>query len=134
MLNVDDLNIRKKYNEILKKLYKNNVDSCDLIGVITFFIYSKQIFPKNKEICEFIQDVFECSYPQYVIRSRTLIVAKITRYIYIMEERDLLNIMQKLTDALQKLVNNLNADEGVIYKVNRKRNENNKMNTWLKGL
>ncbi|MDU4960220.1 MAG: hypothetical protein E6X17_06115 [Sporomusaceae bacterium] len=127
MINIDEINDKQKYIEIIKKLNMSRVDLCILMGVISFLIYSKDIFPRNLNVAEFIEDNFKISYPKYVIRSRTLIVAKITRHLYFSDE-------SVIVDVLPKLINYFHIENAAFQKTGRKRNENDKLNTWLEGL
>ena len=67
-------------------LYRNelknkNVPKYKIIGIVTELIYSKVIFNKNKEIFNFIKDVFGIELKDYILKSRTMIVAKVSRVI-----------------------------------------------------
>lgn len=59
-----------------KQVYKYK-----LIGIIAELIFSKKIFPKNKDIIIFLNDVFDITYKDYIIKSRTTIVAKVSKKI-----------------------------------------------------
>lgn len=59
-----------------KQVYKYKV-----IGIIAELIFSKNIFPKNKDIVLFLNDVFNITYKDYIIKSRTTIVAKVSKKI-----------------------------------------------------
>ena len=72
------------YNSLI--LYRNElknriIPKYKLIGIITELIYSKDIFAKNKDISNFVKDIFDIELKDYVVKSRTMIVAKISKKI-----------------------------------------------------
>lgn len=74
-------------------LYRNelknrSVPKYKLIGIVSGLILSKDIFLKNAEVEEFILDVFELHFKLYVFRSRSLITARLAKYIYSSEQDD----------------------------------------------
>lgn len=115
------------YKIIIKKLNNDNLDNIELIGIICFIIYSKEIFPKNKDISEFLKDIFGEVYPEYLMKSRPLIVARLSNKLKTMEKETVLNIHKKLIKYF-----GIKSDN--FLKVNKKKNANDKMETWLKGL
>lgn len=67
-------------------LYRNelknkSIYSYKLIGILIELIYSREIFPQNSNIGDFLLDVFNIQYKKYVMRSRTIIVSRICRFI-----------------------------------------------------
>lgn len=120
-------NERIDHNLINKKL-NNKVDNIDFSGIVSYMIFSQQIFPKNKDISIFLRETFEISYLDYVMRSRCLIVARITRQIMNLSENEL----QKAKEQTLKFIST-----GVVQankKPSSKRNANDKLEVWLKGL
>lgn len=83
------------YNNLL--LYRNelkikSIPRYKILGIITELLYSKKIFLRNSDINDFLREVFAIEYKSYVIKSRTLIVAKTCRYI---EEIESVSVFQK---------------------------------------
>lgn len=113
--------------KIVKKLNKQYLDKSDLIGIICFMLYSKDIFHKNRDIVPFLKEVFSISYLQYIINSRTLIVARITKYIYGMNDDEFLNIQNKILKYFK-------IEEEPLKSKNKKKNANEKLEIWLKRL
>lgn len=114
----------------LSKLTKNNVDYIDIIGLNVAILYSKELFKRNSDISEFLNEVYNINFLPYVMRSRTLIVARITRELN-NKTPDELNQIRK------KLVKFLNPESDVFTKSktkNSKQNSNEKLKKWLEGL
>lgn len=81
------------YNNLL--LYRNelkikSIPKYKIIGIVTELLFSKKIFSHNSEIANFIKEVFLIEYKSYILKSRTLIVAKTCRSIESMENYVLL--------------------------------------------
>lgn len=125
MSNEYDKKLDSIYNR-LDNLNKNGRDKVDIIALLAIIIYEKDIFKKNKDIKEFIQKVFNITYLDYVISSRTMIFSRISRDVYAMEEskiREITAILMKYFDS--------NIEKN---KSKKKKNENDKLDTWLKRL
>lgn len=120
---VNPLNIE----EILLKLNSSQLEHSEFIGIISCVIYSKDIFPSNKAIAPFLKDVFNIEYLQYVLNSRTLISARITRTLLTLSEQELDN---KRVEALKYF----SSFENPKKNSNKRKNANDKLSVWLKGL
>lgn len=134
----------KKYLDLVKRIEKTKLDVVDTIGIATVLILSKDFFLKNSDIDRFIQQVFNIKYSNYIFNSRTLIVGRINRDIYCMDEDEI----RKLNKAIVSYVDNMlkevavnQREDGSLKKENtlknrpnKKKNENEKLKVWLKGL
>lgn len=60
-----------------------------LYSIITVILLSKEVFKKNIDIVPFI-DSLNLNYKEYIFKSRTLLVARVIRYIEKAEHEDLL--------------------------------------------
>lgn len=81
-----------KYNQInniLKKLKSKKVDKETLIGFIVTILLDKNIFSTNHEVNKFIWLSLKIVMPQYAIRSRTLMIAKVCKHLISMPETDI---------------------------------------------
>lgn len=122
----------KTLNNILNDLRnpKKQLDISYTIGTVTLLIYSKEVFKNNKDIVPFLEKVFNISYLPYVIKSRTLICAKIGRELHIMDKNDIKHINSNLLNYFQlDTFNNKLSPE----KKKQHKNANDKLDTWLKG-
>lgn len=138
------INRHTEYLRMLKKIQEPKTDIVDIIGVVSVFILSKDVFLKNKDVEEFIQRVFNLKYATYVTKSRTLMVAKISRNLYYMDENEITSLNRRLDAYLEEVLENIDLDEqksseiindsAMKKKSARKKNENEKLKVWLKGL
>lgn len=102
-------------------LYRNelkikNIPKYKILGIITELIFSTEIFSRNLEIKEFLKDVLSTEYKDYVMKSRTLIVAKICRQITSVENCS--DAQKKLYKFVCNKIDQLYSDE----EVNKKKN------------
>lgn len=123
----------KNINSILSD-FKTNKEKTDLaytIGVVTLIVYSKEAFKKNKDIEPFLEKVFNKSFLPYVFRSRTIICAKLGRELTKLNESDLKSVNINLLNYFE--INKKNNAHGKTQEQKKKRNANDKLDTWLKG-
>lgn len=122
----------KTLNSLLNDLKdpKKQSDIGYTIGTVTLLIYSKEVFTNNKDIVPFLKEVFNISYLPYIIKSRTLICAKLGRELYIMDKKEIKTINSNLLNYFEiNSKNNPLSPE----KKKQKKNSNDKLDTWLKG-
>ena len=120
------------------KLYlrKNDVSKVELMGVMGIIIISKDVIKRNTDVGEFIEYVMKIKFPEYVIKSRTLMSARINRILINIEDNsEIRKISRNILDYLDNIENEnkSNEPENNIKKV-KKENENDKLKKWLKGL
>ncbi|KQC86048.1 hypothetical protein [Butyribacter intestini] len=123
----DDVKLIQLYNK------KNNCDIIEMIGMIVILIISKNIFKKNSDVAEFIETVIGINFPGYVIKSRTLMAARASKIVFALDDNEIRQLKIKINAYLSKLINQKD-DEKVVLSKNRKKNENDKLEKWLKGL
>lgn len=133
MISEDNLESKKAWNTILYKLENKSLETSDLLGIICCTIYSRDIFCHNRDIVPFLFRVFNKTYLKYVIDTRTLIVARITKYVYSMDEKDKFNVQLEMAKYIKNKIDERKSKTEPL-KQNKKKNENNKLETWLKGL
>lgn len=68
------------------ELKNKKVSKYKLIGIITELIFSKEIFKKNSEISEFSESVLGIVLKDYILKSRTMVVAHVSKKIVGMEQ------------------------------------------------
>lgn len=120
------------------KLYlrKNDVSKVELMGVMGIIIISKDVIKRNIDVGEFIEYVMKIKFPEYVIKSRTLMSARINRILINIEDNsEIRKISRNILDYLDNIENEKESNESEknIKKV-KKENENDKLKKWLKGL
>ncbi len=91
-----------------KQIYKYK-----LIGIVSELLLSKQIFPKNKDIGEFLESIFNLTYKGYIMKSRTILVAKVVRFIYTNDDVDKYNkdLLAFINEQLSIIQNETNMKE-----------------------
>lgn len=129
MINKDDIITTEFYKYASGKLLNRNLDKAELIGLVSLLIYSKDIFKSNKDIKPFIELLFEYNYPDYIMKSRTLIVAKSSRYMNDMDNETLNNIHKKISIYL-----NIKSTTNQQSRLTNNKKSYDKLNTWLKGI
>lgn len=113
---------------LLKKLTDKNLDMVDILGIICSLLYSKSIFKRNQDVEMFLYEVLGMKFLPYVIHSRTLIVARVTKELHKQKDIDIKKIQKSV-------LNYFNENDALSSnKVNKKKDENEKLKTWLRGL
>ncbi len=128
-MNVDE----KKIKLYLKK---NEIGTIELMGIMGMLIISKDILKRNSEVEEFIKKTLELTFPEYVIRSRTLMSERVNRVLAgIDDESEIKKYQKNILEYLESLkeAKVTEEPERVVRKV-KKENENDKLKKWLRGL
>lgn len=110
------------YKELI--LFRNElknkfIPKYKLIGIVSELLLSKQIFLKNMDIEDFLMEVFGLKFKAYLYRSRTMIVAKVTKEIIAMEKDN--EYKNKLYKFIQKKIDEI-GDE---------KKEKNQLDGWI---
>lgn len=101
-----------------KSIYKYKV-----IGIVTELLLSKKIFVKNLEIRFFLMQVFNLELKEYIMKSRTLIVAHLIRKIENIENEE--NYKKELLFFINQKIEELKEDENI-------KNKKNEFDGWIK--
>ena len=131
-----------KYNnslEILQALiYKKPSSREGFIGLITIVIYSREIFVKNEDAAKFVKNVFGITFLEYVVKSRTLLCAKLTRTLVNMSDRDIKESIYKVSEYFKtdKFIIEYNNSLHTFNKnsFKKKHNANRDVSTWISAL
>ncbi len=138
MLDRIDENDKQAILAIKSKIKNKNIDIFDFLGIVNVLLYSKTIFKRNKEVDEFILEIFDIKLPEYVVKSRTLMVARISRIVFDFEKGQIEDKKNKIINSSLFSDEDLDimtaSDKQAHEKPNKKKNENEKLETWLKGL
>jgi DNA-binding phage protein len=92
-------------------IYKNELKNFKparykVIGIVSKMLLSRELFNKNEEIIDFLKYVMETEFKEYVIASRTLIVARTVRIIEGFSDKEYLDCKKKLYKYIDsKIVN-----------------------------
>ncbi|EPY7704342.1 MULTISPECIES: hypothetical protein [Bacillus cereus group] len=76
-----------KLNYYRSELKSKNVAKYKLIGITTELILNTSIFTKNEDIVPFLKKIYGLSYKEYIIKTRTMILARTARDIYKMDDK-----------------------------------------------
>ena len=103
------------------ELKNKTIPKYKIIGIVSQLLLSRKIFPANIDIEKFLKDIFELEFKTYLFRSRTLIVAWVTREILASENDNVYK--NKLYNFVQEKIEILKEEEA--------RNEKNEFDGWI---
>lgn len=121
---------------VLSKLSESYIDVADILGIFCMVIYSRSVFSTNKDCALFLGEVSGEEIPNYISKSRALMVARVTKLIYFADKHIQDRIINKMVDYFSTLENSVKTLDKAEPKKTRKskRNANDKLETWLKEL
>lgn len=125
--------IDNKKDYIINRLNYSVSTKEELIGLLTMAIYSKEIFPTNKLVKIFVQEVFRMSFLDYVYHSRTLLCARLMRAISLYEDKDLKRTNKQIRDFFSIYLDGREKNLNLLNKDN-KGNANKDMTKWIEGI
>ncbi|PHB56434.1 hypothetical protein COE92_09335 [Bacillus wiedmannii] len=122
--------------EFKKHVQLEQVNKNYTIGTVTLLIYSKEAFKNNKDIISFLSNVFNESYLPYVIKSRTLVAAKLGRTLANKEEESFKKLDKSIIAYFDATISDDSKKDKEPKKVKKtkKKNANDKLDSWLRGL
>ena len=92
-------------------LRKNDISKVELMGVMGIIIISKDVIRKNADVGEFVKYTTKIKFPEYVIKSRTLMSARINRILVnIEDESEVRRINRKVLEYLDNIENEKISD------------------------
>lgn len=96
-----------------------------VIGITAELILSKEIFKRNNDLTKFLKDIFFVEYKEYVMKSRTMIMARTCRLIYEASDEQFNDMKKELIDFVSAMID-IYKNEGKIV------NEKNPLSGWVK--
>ncbi|OLF50623.1 hypothetical protein BU200_00955 [Streptococcus acidominimus] len=84
-------------------LNRSDLKKYSLIGLNSELLLSKDLFKHNSEISMYLSQVFSIEFLPYVMRSRTMIVARLTREIYKYDEKQINLVRKKMLKYLKSI-------------------------------
>lgn len=122
--------------EVIKALVNKRISSKEeFIGLLTIAIYSKEIFVKNEDAGKFVKEIFDLNFLEYVVRSRTLLCARLSRRLVKMDKKEMKKCVSLVAHyfSTNQYIHFWDPDDIFSYK--SKRSDANKdVNTWIKAL
>lgn len=67
-----------------------------LIGLNICIILSRDIFKRNQDVGRYIKTIYKKEYPLYVMKSRTLIIAKLSRDLITLDKRQQKEVVKNI--------------------------------------
>lgn len=96
-----------------------------LIGFNICVILSRDIFKKNQDVGMYIKTIYKKEYPLYVMKSRTLIIAKLSR--------DLITLDKKQQKEVVKDINAYFSIDSTVTLVQKTKTAKN-ISKWVQGI
>lgn len=88
--------MQKPYNYFRSELKSKNIARYKLIGISTEIILDDKIFKKNEELSPFLRTIYNLSFKDYIMKSRTLIIARTSRVVYQLDDKEVEELRRKL--------------------------------------
>ena len=109
------------YNKLI--LFKNelkfkSIYSYKIVGVVAELVFSKKIFQKNTEIQEFIKNNFNYEEKDYILKSRFLIVSKLSKIIIMGNEKEKENLRKNISLFVDEKIKFIKKNENIKDKPN----------------
>ncbi len=93
--------MENKFHIYQSELRSKNIPRYKVVGIVTEILLSKEVFPRNEDISAFLRNVFGISYKEYVLKSRTTILARCIRDIHTTEDKKFEQYRKKLLDYVK---------------------------------
>lgn len=106
------------------ELKSKNIPKYKVIGIVSEILLSKELFSKNEDIPFFLNEIFSITYKEYVLKSRTTIVARCIRDIYSVDD--------KLFETYRKNLLNFVKLDVEIKPINKRKNDS--IHKWMDGI
>lgn len=120
--------------DYMQKKWNSSLDKYEVVGLFCMMILSKDLFRNNINASEFVLKTLDYDCPNYIKKSRTLMIAKVVRLISSFEEKELCSLKSKCHNFYNELTDELKNEVIPDKTINKKKNENDKLSTWLNGL
>lgn len=98
------------------ELKNKNIPGYKLIGIAVELLLSKEVFKRNSEIATFAKDIFGIELKVYILKSRTMIVAKLCRCIHSLDSFS--SCQKKLYDFVDSKIELLKKEGNIKAKKN----------------
>lgn len=121
-----DNNLKKSIN----KAYHAGYSKDSFLGLTIMLLFSKEFLPTNKHAAEFVNKYFNVEFLNYIIRSRTLMSAKLSKIIINMTDDELKKCHAFLLSALRSDIGNL-EEVDIKRSNNKKKHAINNLNKWF---
>ncbi len=99
--------------QLLKALNRSSnmpIAKENFLGLVIMMVLSKDVFSSNFAVSEFINKTFRISFLNYIVRSRTLMCAKLCRHINGLSENDMKITYMDFLNNINTLTIDTNGD------------------------
>lgn len=127
----------KMRNDIFKQ---NSQKYMDVIGLNTLLLLSTNLFPSNEDIKNYTDGIVKIELREYLFKSRTMLVARVNRYIYDLDMDELKKFDEYINNFLSiNDTKKASEDSEIIpYKekksITKKNKSKENLKTWLKNI
>lgn len=121
-----DKNLKKSIN----KAYHAGYSKDSFLGLVIMLLFSKDFLPTNKHAADFVNKYFKIEFLSYVIRSRTLMSAKLSRLIIDMTDDELKKCHAFLLITLRSDIEIL-EEVDIKKSSSKKKHAINNLNKWF---
>lgn len=111
------------YKELIlfrNELKNKSVPKYKIVGIVSELVLSRLIFKKNIDIEVFLNEVFKWKFRAYLYKSRTMLMARLTKGIIELEKDN--EYKNRLYKFVQKKIDEFKDNE---------KNERNQLNGWI---
>ncbi len=109
------------------ELKNSKVPRYKMIGIMSELLLDKDVFKKNSDIVIFLQDVLGLKFKDYVIKSRTLIMAKTGRIVHNLDEKEYMLFKKNLMWFIGNVIDKAREDGNI-------KKEKNNFDGWLNNI
>ena len=113
--------ITVKFRSLLKS---RQIDKFEIQGILTNLILSKTFFVKNSDLEPFLKEMVGISFKSYVMKSRTMILARTLREVEKLDYSDVQMLRQLLLKWVENADDRYSADSSV-------RKNNDVLDKWI---
>lgn len=122
----------KELYRFMSMIKESRVSKEMFIGTIVMMMLNKKIFDKNISLSKFVNEAFNLSLPLYIVRSRTLMVAKICRIIFSCDNDTITIYRNNVFNLLENMIPaDNNVGQNKAYRNKMLKNGTSSMDSWV---
>lgn len=119
--------------ENIVHLYRNQkVSKETFIGLVVCLVLDKNILHTNSETADFIKYIFNIEFPAYIIKSRTLMIARLCRLLNSSDSKTIEKYSNNIYKFVKVIINNDFIDN--VSPSTAKPDSLSNMNKWIAGI
>lgn len=118
---------QKQHNYFRSELKSKNIPKYKIIGINTEIILDEEVFKRNEEIRPFLEAIFNLKFKDYIMKSRTLIIARTSREIYKLDIKETDIVRRKLLIFINNILSTQNVNSNSL-------NSKQDFTKWMDGI